>query len=61
MPRARKYFRMIEDSGEEMIISRGRSSMKVVAGTVTPEGRLKHLRTSVLQYDDPTEPAEVED
>jgi hypothetical protein len=53
---------MIENSGKEMIISdRGRSAMKMVTGTVTPEGRLKHLGASVLQYDDPTEPAAVED
>jgi hypothetical protein len=53
---------MIEESGEELIISdRGRSAMKVVTGTVTPEERLKNLRTSVLQYDNLTEPAAAED
>jgi len=61
-PRSLEYFRMIEESGEELIITdRGRPVLKVIPYTVDPEERMKSLRNSVLQYDDPTEPAAAED
>jgi len=61
-PRSLEYFRMIEQSGEELIITdRGRPVLKVIPYAADPEERMKNLRNSVLQYDDPTEPAATED
>ena len=61
-PRSLEYFRLIEESGETLIITdRGRPVLKVMPYTADPEDRLKILRNSVVKYDDPTEPAAVED
>jgi hypothetical protein len=35
--------------------------LKVIPYTADPEDRLKILRNSVLEYDDPTEPVALED
>lgn len=61
-PRSLEYFRLIEESGETLIITdRGKPVLKVMPYTDDPEDRLKILRNSVVKYDDPTEPAAVED
>jgi antitoxin (DNA-binding transcriptional repressor) of toxin-antitoxin stability system len=61
-PRLLEYFRLIEESGEALIITdRGRPVLKVIPYTADPEDRLKILRNSVLEYDDPTEPVALED
>jgi antitoxin (DNA-binding transcriptional repressor) of toxin-antitoxin stability system len=61
-PRALEYFRLIEERGETMIITdRGKPVLKVMPYTDNSEDRLKVLRNSVLQYDDPTQPVALED
>jgi len=61
-PRSLEYFRLIEESGETMIITdRGKPVLKVMPYTDNSEDRLKVLRNSVLQYDDPTQPVALED
>jgi antitoxin (DNA-binding transcriptional repressor) of toxin-antitoxin stability system len=61
-PRALEYFRLIEESGETMIITdRGKPVLKVMPYTDNSEDQLKVLRNSVLQYDDPTQPVALED
>jgi len=61
-PRSLEYFRLIEESGETLIITdRGRPVLKVMPYTADAADRLKILRNSVLQYDDPTEPVAPED
>ena len=61
-PRALEYFRLIEESGETMIITdRAKPVLKVMPYTDNAEDRLKVLRNSVLQYDDPTQPVALED
>ena len=61
-PRSLEYFRMIEESGETLIITdRGRPVVKIIPYSADPEDRLKILRNSVLKYDDPTEPVALED
>jgi len=61
-PRSLEYFRLIEKSGETMIITdRGKPVLKVMPYTDNSEDRLKVLRNSVLQYDDPSQPVELED
>ena len=61
-PRALKYFREVERTGKEIIISdRGKPVLKIVPYTESPEEALKVLRDTVIEYDDPTEPAGLED
>jgi antitoxin (DNA-binding transcriptional repressor) of toxin-antitoxin stability system len=61
-PRALEYFRLIEESGETLIITdRGKPVLKVMPYTANTEDQLKILRSSVLQYDDPTQPVALED
>lgn len=61
-PRALKYFREIEKTGKELIISdRGKPVLKIVPYTENPEEALKVLRDTVIKYDDPTEPVGLED
>lgn len=60
--RALEYFRLIEESGETMIITdRGKPVLKVMPYTDNSEDRLKVLRNSVLLYDGPTQPVALED
>ncbi|MGH9339981.1 MAG: type II toxin-antitoxin system Phd/YefM family antitoxin [Acidobacteriota bacterium] len=61
-PRALEYFRQVQKSGKEIIITdRGKPVLKVVPFSAEPENALKELRNSVLQYDRPTEPVGLED
>lgn len=61
-PKSLEYFRMIEESGETLVITdRGRPVLKIIPYSANPEERLKVLRSSVLKYDDPTEPVAHED
>ena len=61
-PRALKYFREVERTGKELIISdRGKPVLKIVPYTENPEEALKVLRDTVVKYDDPTEPVGIED
>jgi antitoxin (DNA-binding transcriptional repressor) of toxin-antitoxin stability system len=63
-PKSLEYFRMIEETGETLIITdRGRLVLKVIPypGAADPEDCLKTLRNSVLKYDDPTAPAAPDD
>ena len=61
-PRALKYFRQVEKTGKELIISdRGKPVLKIVPYTENPEEALKVLRDTVVKYDDPTEPVGLED
>ena len=61
-PRALQYFREVEQTGKELIISdRGKPVLKIVPYTENPEEALKSLRNTVVKYDDPTEPVGLED
>ena len=61
-PRSLEYFRLIEESGETMIITdRGKPVLKVMPYTANTDNSLKVLRNSVLKYDDPTQPVAQED
>jgi antitoxin (DNA-binding transcriptional repressor) of toxin-antitoxin stability system len=44
-----------------IITDRGKPVLKVMPYTDNSEDRLKVLRNSVLQYDDPSQPVELED
>ena len=61
-PRALEYFREVEKTGKELIISdRGKPVLKIVPYTENSEDALKALRDTVVEYVDPTEPVGLED
>ncbi len=61
-PHALKYFRNVEQTGKELIITdRGKPVLKIVPYTKSPDDVLKLLRNSVLKYENPTEPVGLED
>jgi prevent-host-death family protein len=61
-PHALKYFREVEKTGQEIIISdRGKPVLKIIPYTENPEEALKALRDTVIMYNDPTEPVGLED
>ena len=61
-PRALQYFREVEKTGKELIISdRGKPVLKIVPYTENPEETLKFLRNTVIKFEDPTEPVGLED
>ena len=61
-PRALHYFREIEKTGKELIISdRGKPVLKIVPYQENPEDALKALRNTVVKYEDPTQPVGLED
>lgn len=56
-PHSLEYFRQIEQTGEELIITdHGRPVLKVVPYVDDPESWLKGLRNTVLRYENPLEP-----
>jgi len=59
---ALEYFREVERSGKELVITdHGRPVLKVVPYAEDPAAALESLRGSVLHYDDPLEPVGAED
>lgn len=61
-PNALDYFRQVEKTGTELIITdRGRPVVKIVPYSPDPDETLMELRSSVLRYDRPTEPVALED
>ena len=61
-PQALEYFREVEKSGRELIITdRGRPVLKIVPYLEDTEAWLRPLQGSVLRYKDPTGPVSVED
>ena len=60
--RALEYFRQVEDTGNELIITdHGRPVLKVIPYAADPARALAALRGSVLRFDDPTAPVGVDD
>ena len=56
-PRALNYFREVEQTGKEIIITdRGKPVLKVVPYTEKPEIWLESLRGTVKRYKNPTDP-----
>lgn len=60
-PRSLEYFRQIEQTGEELVITdHGRPVLKVVPYVADSEECFRGLRHTVLQYEDPLEPVAAE-
>jgi antitoxin (DNA-binding transcriptional repressor) of toxin-antitoxin stability system len=56
-PHSLEYFRKIEQTGEELVITdHGRPVLKVVRYVADPEEYFRGLRNTVLHYDAPLEP-----
>ena len=61
-PKALEYFREIERSGKELIISdHGKPVLKIVPYKDDPLAALKSLRNTVIKYENPLEPVAIED
>jgi antitoxin (DNA-binding transcriptional repressor) of toxin-antitoxin stability system len=56
-PHSLEYFRKIEQTGEELVITdHGHPVLKVVPYVTDPEECFRGLRNTVLKYDAPLEP-----
>jgi prevent-host-death family protein len=61
-PHSLEYFRRIEQTGVELVITdHGRPVLKVVPYVADPEECFVGLRNTVLRYDGPLEPVGVEE
>ncbi|HID02222.1 MAG TPA: type II toxin-antitoxin system Phd/YefM family antitoxin [Desulfobacterales bacterium] len=61
-PKALKYFRDIQESGQELIITdHGKPVLKVLPYYEESQVVLEELKNSVKRYDDPTEPVALDD
>ena len=61
-PKALHYFRDIQESGRELIITdHGKPVLKIVPYHEDTQVVLKELKNSVKRYDDPTEPVAPDD
>ncbi len=61
-PRALEYFRQVQASGKELIITEhGKPVLKLVPFSSNPDETLRKLRGSVIRYRKPTEPVGLED
>ena len=61
-PRSLEYFRRIEQTGEELVITdHGRPVLRILPYIDDPEACFHGLRNTVLRYDDPLEPVGVDE
>ena len=61
-PKALKYFRQVERTRREIIITdRGKPVIRIAPFSDDPLEGLKALRDTVIKYVDPTDPVGVED
>ena len=61
-PKAFAYFRMVEETGEDLIITdHGKSVLKISRTVDENDKILKELQGSVLEYIDPLTPVAMED
>ncbi len=61
-PQALQYFREIQESGQEVIITdHGKAVLKISPFQEKPKNVLVELRNSVIKYDDPFDPVALED
>lgn len=61
-PHSLEYFRKIEQTGEELVITdHGRPVLKVIPYVSDPEECFRGLRNTILRYDDPLDPVGMDD
>lgn len=60
-PKSLEYFRRIEQTGEELVITdHGRPVLKVIPYVGDPEAPFRGLRHTVLEFENPLEPVGVD-
>jgi antitoxin (DNA-binding transcriptional repressor) of toxin-antitoxin stability system len=60
--KALEYFRDVEQTGEELVITdKGKPVLKISLLVEEPDENLQSLRNSVLSYENPTEPVGLDD
>lgn len=58
-PRALEYFRKIQETGEELVLTdRGKPVLKIIAFKADPAASLKSLRNTVVRFTDPLRPTD---
>jgi prevent-host-death family protein len=61
-PKALEYFRLVEETGIELVITdRGRPVARIMPYVPREKAAVKALRKSVLRYEGPMEPVAVDD
>ena len=61
-PKALEYFRQIEKTGKDLIITdRGKPVLKITRYSQDHTESLKLLKNSVVKYEDPLDPVGLED
>ncbi len=61
-PQALKYFRQIQENGQELIITdHSKPVIKIIPFREEPDVILKELRNSITRYDDPFKPVGHDD
>lgn len=61
-PRSLEYFRRIEQTGEELVITdHGRPVLKIIPYQEDVEACFRGLRSTVLRYEEPLEPVDEKD
>jgi prevent-host-death family protein len=61
-PRSLEYFRRIERTGEELVITdHGRPVLRILPYVDDPNACFRGLRNTVLRYDDPLEPVGMDE
>ena len=61
-PRMLEYFRQVEESGKELIITdHGHPVIKITPYLEMADDAIKALRNTVLKYEDPTESVGLEE
>ena len=61
-PKAFEYFRIVESTGEEILITdHGRPVLKIVKYSDSDNDILESMKGTVTYYDEPKEPVAVED
>ena len=61
-PKAFEYFRIIESTGEEILITdHGRTVLKISKYSGSDDDILESLKGTVTHYDEPMEPVSVEE
>lgn len=61
-PRLLEYLREVEETRKPLVVTdRGKPVVKVVPYADDPDEIRERLRNSVVRYDDPTEPVDLEE
>ncbi len=61
-PHALKYFRQVQETGKELIITdHGKPVLKIIPYRADPMDAVEELRNSIVKFEAPTEPVAEDD